>query len=731
VLTKTNAKNETTTYGYDVKGYLTSIDGPLPGGDDTTSFTYDSHGRVSTRTDESGYTLTFDYDPLDRVIKITYPDATFDQFSYTLLDRTLIRDRAERQTSFAYNGVQQMTKRTDPLNRTTLYQWCKCGDLKGLTDPMGRTTTWGHDVQGRLTHKQYVDGSRVTYRYEQTTGRMIQRIDEKGQVTQYNYNRDETVSEISYANAAVTTPTLSYTYDPNYSRVVSMKDGTGLTLYSYYSIARTPGLGAGKLASINGPLPDDTITYAYDELGRTVARGINGVPSSVFFDAANRVTSETNALGTFDYEYDGPSRRRSSVSYPNGLTSTFDYHDNLKDQRLRRIAHTQGLTPISEFSYGYDVPAYRITTWEQKSGTQDPIKYDLSYDDENQLRSVSGTQSGNVTETFAYTYDPSGNRLTEEIDGTTNQASYNALNQLTTKAGDPGAAATYEWDAEQRLTAIISANERTEFAYDGLGHRVGIRQLVDDSEVSKRRFVWCNNEICEERTPDGSVSKRFFAQGMKVERSAAIGNYFYTRDHLGSIRELIDMSGTVRARYAYGFFGRQKRTTGDFDSEFGFANMCWSRESNLNLTQFRAYDPTIGRWLSRDPLKNTEFEQGYNLYIYAVNDPVNRTDPSGLSPHPVPDPLEDLSACMSRVPFGNIKGLFCCMFPTLCEGPKPGSAGPGGGGPSTEECNQIRRNAIKECTHDVLENKCYPPSNNEMEFRNCINEIMRHAGCLG
>ena len=87
VLTKTNAKLEPTTYNYDAKGYLISVDGPLPGA--STTFTYDSIGRVRTKTDESGYTLTFDYDKLDRLLKITFPDGTFDEYTYTLLDHDI------------------------------------------------------------------------------------------------------------------------------------------------------------------------------------------------------------------------------------------------------------------------------------------------------------------------------------------------------------------------------------------------------------------------------------------------------------------------------------------------------------------------------------------------------------------------------------------------------------------------------------------------------------------
>src|SRR5262249_39440085 len=156
--------------------------------------------------------------------KITFPDGTLNQFTYTLLDRTLVQDRAGRKTSFAFNSIRQMTKRTDPLNRTTLFEWCKCGALRRLTDPMGRTTTWRHDVQSRVKCKEYADGSKVTYLYDDKTSRLRQRVDEKLQVTQYSYNRDNTIRQKSYPNAVVATPSVSFAYDQNYNRLTSMTD---------------------------------------------------------------------------------------------------------------------------------------------------------------------------------------------------------------------------------------------------------------------------------------------------------------------------------------------------------------------------------------------------------------------------------------------------------------------------------------------------------------------------
>ena len=172
------------------------MDGPLPGTNDTVKATYDAYGRTRTATDVSGYTLTFDYDNLDRITRITHPDSTFEQITYDRLDPIAFQDRAGRQTLFEYNNMRQMTKKTDPLDRVTLVEWCRCGALKSLTDPMGRTTSWFTDVQGRRLAKQYGDGSQVKYLYENTSSRVRQIVDEKLQTTIFTYNLDNSFSPI-------------------------------------------------------------------------------------------------------------------------------------------------------------------------------------------------------------------------------------------------------------------------------------------------------------------------------------------------------------------------------------------------------------------------------------------------------------------------------------------------------------------------------------------------------
>ena len=141
-----------------------------------TNFTYDSFKRVRTVTDSDNYTVTTDYDNLDRKIKVTYPDATFEQFQYTdnvtgamTLDLTGSRDRRGLWTYRHYNGNQQMDSITDPANRTTQYGWCTCGALASITDPKNQTTTFNRDIQGRVYQKVFQDGTTIDYLYEGQT----------------------------------------------------------------------------------------------------------------------------------------------------------------------------------------------------------------------------------------------------------------------------------------------------------------------------------------------------------------------------------------------------------------------------------------------------------------------------------------------------------------------------------------------------------------------------------
>jgi RHS repeat-associated protein len=628
-LTTSNPKGETVHYTYDTNGYLVAIDGALPGPDDTLRILYDSFGRPRNLTSPSGYALTVDYNGLDQVTSITHPDGTSERFSRDRLDIAVYEDRAGRTTHLEYDRMRQLTKHTDPQGRVSRLDWCHCGRLQSLTDAMGRTTSWLTDVQGRSTGKQYPDGSRMTCVYEAASSRVRQVVNARQQVAHFTWNLDDTLRSVAYSGAPHATPGVDFSYDQDYRRLVSMNDGRGITRYSYHPVTLTPTLGAGALARIDGPWSDDTITFDYDALGRVVHRTINGLGLALSFDAAGRLAGATNALGAFTYVYDSSSSRLISVSGPTGQTTERDYSDLLQDRVVRRITHFRGAALISEFVYGHTVPGRQILSWSQKAGAESPVVHTFAYDSVNQLISAIITNGTTLSNAFLYGYDQVGNRLYERIDGANYTATYNSLNELTASSA-PGFARTNEWDSVDRLVAVSAGKERTEFTYDGRNQLASIRKLVNGSEVSFRSFLWSDGQVCEERDKLGVVTKRYFAQGMRVETGLASGNYFYTRDHLGSIREVTDASGNVRARYAYDPFGRRSRVAGDLEADFGFAGMFFAAEVNLAFTRFRVYDPNLGRWLSRDPLKNAELIEGPNLYAYVGNKPVSRTDPLGL-----------------------------------------------------------------------------------------------------
>jgi RHS repeat-associated protein len=142
---------------------------------------------------------------------------------------------------------------------------------------------------------------------------------------------------------------------------------------------------------------------------------------------------------------------------------------------------------------------------------------------------------------------------------------------------------------------------------------------------STRKFVWHGQERLELRDGTDAVTQRNFTQGQYVGTTA----YFYTRDHLGSIREMFTGGGTVVARYDYDPYGRSTTVLGTTPTDFNFTGLYRHSESNLDFATFRAYDSDLGRWLSRDPIAE---RGGLNLYEYSANNSVNLIDPIGHNP---------------------------------------------------------------------------------------------------
>ena len=89
---------------------------------------------------------------------------------------------------------------------------------------------------------------------------------------------------------------------------------------------------------------------------------------------------------------------------------------------------------------------------------------------------------------------------------------------------------------------IIDDSHETHFRYDGLDRRVGIVEKENGVEQSNQVFIWDGTQIVQKRDSTGAtVERNYFSNGFTEDDS----NYYYTKDHLGSIREVVapDVAG--------------------------------------------------------------------------------------------------------------------------------------------------------------------------------------------
>ena len=377
--------------------------------------------------------------------------------------------------------------------------------------------------------------------------------------------------------------------------------------------------------------------------------------NSFIRDSLGRLSTDANKLGTFNYSYVGVTNRLNTLTYPGGTTANYIYFPNLQDKRLQQIKNqTSASVLLSQFDYTYDYEG-EIKTWTKNyPGLATPQRHDLGYDNADQLLTapLKKTTNNALVKQYIYGYDLAANRTSEQVANTTTTSMPNGVNEITSQSGgttrtlsyDPNGSMTnngltrsFEWDGANRLVAInyTGTTQRSEFSYDGLNRCVKIVEKTGTTVNSTRKIVWCGTEKCEYRNASNAIQFQLYSQGQYQSATP----YFYMRDHLGSIREMVNGSGTVVARYDYDSWGRSTTVIGTNKPDFNFTGLYQHAKSGLDLAAYRAYDPDLGRWLSRDPIGE---KGGLNLYEYVNNDPMRWTDPLGLflpPPPPVVNPV--------------------------------------------------------------------------------------------
>jgi RHS repeat-associated protein len=148
-------------------------------------------------------------------------------------------------------------------------------------------------------------------------------------------------------------------------------------------------------------------------------------------------------------------------------------------------------------------------------------------------------------------------------------------------------------------------------------------------------YVYQGEDVIATTNATGTVQHRLLhgpaVDQVLADETASTGNILWAlTDHLGTVRDVVNDSGTVVNHLLYDSFGNvASETNAAVDYLFGFTGRERDEESGLNFHRARYYNPGIGRWISEDPIS---FAAGdYNLNRYTFNDPVNHRDPSGLS----------------------------------------------------------------------------------------------------
>lgn len=458
-------------------------------------------------------------------------------------------------------------------------------------------------------------------------------IDAATNHTFYGYNDD--------------TPDVTFGYDRLGRQVSAVVVGIATNIYHYNGLeltneihngveidhytdqfGRPAGLSLGS---------DYTVDYAYDESGRfnSVSASVSLAYLAVQYDhlpGTDLIAGYTCGDFTRTVAYEPCRSLITSIEnkHGNSTVSRFDYQNNALGQRIRRIDNN---TITNSFDY-------------------------------NIKQEVIGATMG--SDSYGYSYDEIGNREWATHNQSFTSYSANQLNQYT-QIADPAAALSepvhdsdgnlisdgagwnYIWNGENRLITASNVMHSVRYAYDHRGRMIW--KQISSKNVSTKTitYLWDDyNIIAESVSQDNTTSTTHNVWGLDLsgtlQSAGGVGGLVAViqgrdgspscpllpcYDANGNITEYISNDGTIVAHYEYSLFGEITAQSGALSNSFThrFSTKPWCPITRLSEYEFRMYNQSLGRWISRDPI---EEEGGLNLYKFADNNPIILIDQYGL-----------------------------------------------------------------------------------------------------
>ncbi len=303
-----------------------------------------------------------------------------------------------------------------------------------------------------------------------------------------------------------------------------------------------------------------------------------------------------------------------------------------------------------------------VQSLTQPNGSVTTYQYDIV----NRLTQMTTTLSGNILTQYTYTYNAQDLRDAENYIEPQPRAAYsneldyytcNDVNELTT-INNPGQK-DLVYDASGNLVqgytpagyqftaAYDSANHLTSFTYtDGngvvnntqytyLGNLLLEKtQYMNGTKTGDTRYVFDGSQATQERNGNNNVVNEYtWGLGLpggiggllQLVQTNTLYSYLY--DGKGNVTALLNAAGQPAAAYQYDPFGQPQTLLASITQPMGFSTKAYDPQTGLSYYGYRFYSPSLGRWLTRDPLGEIG---GINLYAFVQNNPVNAIDPEGL-----------------------------------------------------------------------------------------------------
>ncbi|KQO16495.1 hypothetical protein ASF11_10030 [Acidovorax sp. Leaf76] len=488
---------------------------------------------------------------------------TYDRWSNvtSVEDPRVLDSSGHYKTTYRYNANNQLIEQTLPQNfpegsSTTRIYYDQLGREIGVRDGVGNLNIKVYDAAGNLVQKRNADGGRTDYRYDAFGDRVSSAEVISAQrtvVTHFAYDKLSRLKETALQQA-ITRQVVTNTEGTVQNGPQGEHAANGVTLTSQVQtiLERVEYDEAGRrVRVINGN--DESTRYVYDRAGNVVYTGqeaglrpangkVDGKP-----DGHDLQASYVLKYG-FVYAYDAMGRKVEQAD-ANGLGQTWTYNT-----LGRLVGHGDGNGTV-QYDYAYNLAGQ--LTHEGNSGTDinwtgTKLKksIDYQYDGAGQLTRIQDNFLGQTT---TYSYDLTGNRLSERV------------TQKTKLANGEYANVVYQdnrlfYDAQNRLRAVLDGRVDVRIDYDLAGNRSSVSTKVKTQSSGTEKV---NNSVT-----------RFTYDAMNRQKSS--NEYAWNGDQLGDLQE--------RHEYAYDLSGNRTADNNVFIRGGG------ENGSNVNGSYAYTYD---------------------------------------------------------------------------------------------------------------------------------------------